>query len=466
LTEKNTESKSDWPKFAGDVKKFRSWYLSIVAQVSLPPWNEFYDATMNNIVSTTSNVTLNGKLYSKLLLALESTALQNMVSRKHLRANGLALLRELVQTYKPPSIPEVIAAKTSEFWGQTKRLPHETVDQYFNRFHDLLDNLHEAEEPISTKSAICHFLFTLGSEFETIQNNYRIGNLPAAWKTQSWPSILALCRDYFNSVKPLGVYHRDSSQDTHLDMVAHKMKIREWFMNPTKYQKQIGAEQLKHVGKCLFHLTKSHPTCDCNVKKECDKFSVTKKSGGGTNPTSAVGQFRYITEEEYEDAVADDTLLVSSEDNDTNEESLMYFARLTNRYLHLVKTCNSRVSRHDIEQHQKFVINYLPYKLEDGTFTTKFELAHHQKPDLRVSFKPFALAAVRHEHIGDTSLNKFEAQSIPMIAIGHCPNSDGLQFFNPVNGTFVSSIDYTFQQNVTSGSKFGYSYQLAHSSTD
>jgi hypothetical protein len=41
LTEKNTESKSDWPKFAGNVKKFRSWYLSIIAQGSLPPWNEF-----------------------------------------------------------------------------------------------------------------------------------------------------------------------------------------------------------------------------------------------------------------------------------------------------------------------------------------------------------------------------------------------------------------------------------------
>ena len=132
-------------------------------------------------------------------------------------------------------------------------------------------------------------------------------------------------------------------------MVAHKKKICEWFMNPTKYQKQIDAEQLKYVGKCLFHLTKSHPTCDCHVKKECDKFLVTKKSGGGTNPTSAVGQLRHITEEDYEDAVADDTLLVSSEDNNTNEESLMYFARLTNHYLHLVKTCISRVSRHDMK---------------------------------------------------------------------------------------------------------------------
>lgn len=46
-----------------------------------------------------------------------------------------------------------------------------------------------------------------------------------------------------------------------------------------------------------------------------------------------------------------------------------------------------------------------------------------------------------------------------MIAIGRCPNSDGLQFYNPANGTFVSSIDYKIQHHVTSGAKFGYQYQ-------
>jgi hypothetical protein len=180
LTEKNTDSKSDWPKFAGDIKKFRTWYLAILAQVSIPPWAELYDPVRNDILSSTSNSTLNGKLYSKLLLALEGTALQNMISRKHLRANGLLLLHELVQTYRPTNVPEVIAAKTSEFWGHTKRSSHETVDQYYNRFHDLLDDLQDAEETILTKSAIRHFIFTLGVEFEVIQNNFRIGNLPAA----------------------------------------------------------------------------------------------------------------------------------------------------------------------------------------------------------------------------------------------------------------------------------------------
>jgi hypothetical protein len=46
-----------------------------------------------------------------------------------------------------------------------------------------------------------------------------------------------------------------------------------------------------------------------------------------------------------------------------------------------------------------------------------------------------------------------------MIILGKCPNSDSLQFFNPVNGTILSSIDYKFQPNVTSRTWFGYKYQ-------
>ncbi len=126
--------------------------------------------------------------------------LQNMVSRRHLRGNGLLLLKDLVQTYCPTCIPKIIAAKTGDFWSQLKRFPQESVDNYYNCFHDLLDDLLEAEEPISTKSAIWHFIFTLGMEFESIQNNYRIGNLPTEWNTQDWPTLLVLCCNYSNSV--------------------------------------------------------------------------------------------------------------------------------------------------------------------------------------------------------------------------------------------------------------------------
>ena len=72
----------------------------------------------------------------------------------------------------------MIALKTGEFLSATKRFSNESIDTYFNRFHELLDDLSKAEEPIPIKSAICHSIFTLGPDFEAMQNNYHIGNLP------------------------------------------------------------------------------------------------------------------------------------------------------------------------------------------------------------------------------------------------------------------------------------------------
>jgi hypothetical protein len=105
------------------------------------------------------------------------------------------------------------------------------------------------------------------------------------------------------------------------------------------------------------------------------------------------------------------------------------------------------------------VCNYFPMQLLDGSWTTPLEMAHCMKPDLRVLFKLFSVAAVHPKRHNDTHLGKFEAQSTPMIVVGRCPNSTGLQFYNPSNGTFVSSIDYRLQSNVTSGSFFGLKYQ-------
>ena len=94
--------------------------------------------------------------------------------------------------------------------------------------------------------------------------------------------------------------------------------------------------------------------------------------------------------------------------------------------------------------------NYVPAKIENNTLTAPFELAHKTKPDLCALFKLFSDTKV---------LKKFEAQSIPMIAIGQCPNSNGIQFYNPANGAFESSIDYKFQPNTTSEAHFGVKYQ-------
>jgi len=169
LVDKTTDSKSDWSKFSGDSKKFRAWYMTIMAQLSLPSWKDLYDSASNEIVLSTTNDTLNGKLYSKLLLSLEGQPLQDVITRAHLRADGIGLLRELSQTYRPKNVPEVIAAKTGEFWSKTKRKPSESIDAYFNHFHELLEDLSEADDKISTKSAMRHFIFTLGADFEPTQ---------------------------------------------------------------------------------------------------------------------------------------------------------------------------------------------------------------------------------------------------------------------------------------------------------
>ena len=163
------------------------------------------------------------------------------------------------------------------------------------------------------KSAIHHFLFTLGPGFETIQNNYRIGNLPAGWHTNDWPSLLVLCRDYYNLIKPQGLTCREPTGNltSTFDRAAHQKKVKEWFFEPLKYCKEIGEEQAKFAGKCLYHLTKSHQTCDCYLLKESDKPGKTDHSNKKQNGTT--GQLRYVTEDVSEEVV-DECLDDNSED--------------------------------------------------------------------------------------------------------------------------------------------------------
>jgi hypothetical protein len=350
LSDKKDETKSEWPKFSGDSKKFRTWYLAIMAQISLPPWQLLYDPATNDIVQTTTEIGLNGRLYAKLLIALEGVALQNVVSRTHLRANGILLLQDLVYTYRPKHVPEVIAAKTSLFWGNMKRLPTETINEYYNRFQELLDELSEADETISTKSAMRHFLFTLGTEFEPIQHSYRIGSLPSTWHTQDWPTLLMLCRDYFHSVCPQGITKPTPSPEQNQDRMAQRKKVKEWLMNPEKFAKELEAEQCKHPGKCIYHLSKTHPTIQCDVKKECEKLLLAQKSSGNNQSTSQAsqGQLRHITEEVFQEEDVEESEDVSSEEihNDTNEAVLNYFTCVTKHYLRLVKSTPDITTRH------------------------------------------------------------------------------------------------------------------------
>jgi hypothetical protein len=344
---KSSETKTDWVKFSGDPKKFCSWYLAIMAQLSIPPWQDLYDSTTSSMVKVTSNYVLNGKLYAKVIGALDGSALQHMLAHKHLRANGILLLQDLHQMYTPKAVPELLAAKTAEFWGSTKCLPSESIDNYYNRFQELLEELNEDVEIIPIQSEIHQFIFTLGTEFEPLQMNFRLGTLASEWQTEDWPTLLVLCRNFYNSVNPRGPTttakrDRDPFLEFGLDRSSHHKKVRNWFMNPTKNKTEIASEQQKYPGRCIYHLTKSHGTADCQVKKECDTLLLSKRisgTGNGSQTSSSnisTGQLRHITEKIFEDAVALDDVNDDScdhMDNNTNESDLLYFASVSNHYL-------------------------------------------------------------------------------------------------------------------------------------
>jgi len=217
----------------------------------------------------------------------------------------------------------------------------------------LYDEIQDADGNIPTRNAIHHFIFTLGSEFEPIQNNYRTDNLPSKWHTDDWPTILILCRNYYNSVKPQGVQVLPPKNNnfTHhnVDRLSHQKKVKEWFLSPVQFCQEITSEQKKYPNKCIYHLSDSHCTDDCHIKKECAKQGNEHKSLTTTpaSSRSQTGQLCHITEDMFVDAASDDTQNVSdSSGNDTNEDALLYFARVSNHYLHLVKNSSNVVPEH------------------------------------------------------------------------------------------------------------------------
>jgi hypothetical protein len=153
-----------------------------------------------------------------------------------------------------------------------------------------LDDLNQADDKISTKSAMRQFLFTFGSDFAAIQTNYRIGNLPSEWYTTDWPTLLVLCRDYYNSVNLKGIIMSDNgttmNNDSYATRMAQQKKVRQWFLNPNKYCKEIEKEQRCYPDKCIYHLTKSHLTDKCTVRIECEKQYQAAKLSSTSTPVN------------------------------------------------------------------------------------------------------------------------------------------------------------------------------------
>jgi hypothetical protein len=173
-------------------------------------------------------------------------------------------------------------------------------------------------------------------------NPYRLGSISSEWQTQDWPTLLVLCQDFYNSVNPKGPTskrERDPFSELQIDRGAHHKKIRQWFMNPTRYRQEISSEQQKYPGKYIYHLSSTHSTANCNIKKECDRILASKRSESGDasiSSSSVTGQLRHLIDDSLEDAVESEPRDEIEPCNDTNESDLLYFARVSNHYLRLI----------------------------------------------------------------------------------------------------------------------------------
>jgi hypothetical protein len=105
---------------------------------------------------------------------------------------------------KAPSCQWSLPSSRTSSYVQAQECSQSLVDNYYNRFQELLDEINDFCETVSKQDAIQHFIFTLGSDFESIQNSYRMNNLPPDWKTDNLPTLLILCRGYYNSLHPNG----------------------------------------------------------------------------------------------------------------------------------------------------------------------------------------------------------------------------------------------------------------------
>ena len=104
------------------------------------------------------------------------------------------------------------------------------------------------------------------------------------------------------------------------------------------------------------------------------------------------------------------------------------------------------------------VSNISPIKLHNK-ITTPFEAVHDQKVDLCQLFPIFSTSYIKQETQHGKHKSKWTSQSLKVICVGSCPNSDGLLFYHPSTKTILSCADnYRFDMYLPAGPQFGETY--------
>jgi hypothetical protein len=81
------------------------------------------------------------------------------------------------------------------------------------------------------------------------------------------------------------------------------------------------------------------------VKKECDEIIAGKKSVKSSSTTASnMGQLYHTTEDLFADAESDEVFDMEPNGNDSNEDALLYFVRLSKHYLRVVKSSSTQMA--------------------------------------------------------------------------------------------------------------------------
>ena len=106
------------------------------------------------------------------------------------------------------------------------------------------------------------------------------------------------------------------------------------------------------------------------------------------------------------------------------------------------------------------IMNILPTKHEEGKISTPYENVHNTKVDYRQLFPIFKKAYIKTETAQDGGhKNSYTTQTIKVICVGTCPDSDSLLFYHPTTKRVISAADaYKFDPTLPSGPQFNLKY--------
>ena len=171
------------PKKKTTRDEFNDWYSKVISLLATEDWLPLYDrSNMDVVEDDNTNAVLNNHRYSVLLNKSKDKPLKFIQSRQHLWSNGVALLRELRQTYHGQltklEIKEQQSTLLSSNWS---RGPNENVDTFASRTMQIRRDLKDHSVLISPETLKECFIMGLGPDFTDIQKDLQWDRLHPEW---------------------------------------------------------------------------------------------------------------------------------------------------------------------------------------------------------------------------------------------------------------------------------------------